>query len=155
MLQKATKGYKRLQKATRGYKRLQEATRGYEAAMEPLALRMRTRDETGSGRGNLTKFAFSKFLKFFQNFLKFPEKFLLFLAQNIFQTEFFMAASVRARSGRPKNMLISGFRCMWLSSRRGSGRLWILANRLQPPATARRPSTSCRRFEIWRSIFPI
>ena len=102
--------------------------------MEPLALRMRTRDETGSGRGNLTKFAFSKFLKFFQNFLKFPEKFLLFLAQNIFQTEFFMAASVRARSGRPKNMLISGFRCMWLSSRRGSGRLWILANRAQPVA---------------------
>ena len=103
--------------------------------MEPLALRMRTRDETGSGRGNLTKFAFSKFLKFFQNFLKFPEKFLLFLAQNIFQTEFFMAASVRARSGRPKNMLISGFRCMWLSSRRGSGRLWILANRAQPGTT--------------------
>ena len=81
------------------------------------------------------KFAFLIFSKYFQNFLKFLENFLLFLAQNIFQIEFFLAASGRARSGRSKNMLISGFRDIWLSARRGFGRLWILANRAQPVTT--------------------
>ena len=126
--------------------------------MEPLALRMRTRDETGSGRGNLTKFAFSKFLKFFQNFLKFPEKFLLFLAQNIFQIETFLAAWAGLGPGGPKTCLFPVFGAYGFlpgGILGGSGFWPTGCNRAQPPATAHRTVTSCRRFEIWRSVFPI
>ena len=116
----------------------------------PTPRRVGTWIETGLGPGNLTKICFFENFDIFSIFLKFPEKFLLFLAKNIFQTEIFLAASGRARSGRSKNMLISGFRDIWLSARRGFGRLWILANRAQPGTSRAQPvATAHKRFPIW------
>ena len=70
----------------------------------------------------------------------------------IFQIEIFLAASGRARSGRSKNMLISGFWDIWLSARRVFGRIWILQILATTAATAA-TAANLRRFEIRGSIF--
>ena len=83
------------------------------------------------------KFAFFSFSKYFQTFLKFLENFLLFLAQHIFQIELFLAASGRARSGRSKNMLISGFRDIWAFCQAG---FWAAPDFGQPGTTGHNPT---------------
>ena len=99
----------------------------------------------------------SDFFEIFWKILNFFEisgkTFCFVLAQNIFQTEFFLAASGRARSGRSKNMLISGFWDIWLSARRVFGRIWILQILPTNGHTRSQPLTTPCHFEIRGSIF--
>ena len=88
---------------------------------------MGTGGEAGFCPGNLTKFCFCENFEILFNVF-FPGVFTF--SGGVGQ------GSVRA----VQNMFISCFRGIWLSPRRGFGRLWILANRTQPGTTGRNPS---------------